>query len=112
MSTLTDPRFQLVNDIAEAKICWLIGLDRNTHKQTAIDQLSYVNDMPSDEVLLVKDLFVPLIHNSYRCFSKDEADESSIKGKIIPESYMVQQHLPAFLGRYLELDDQHKKDSW
>ena len=90
LATLTDPRFQIVENIAEAKICWLIGLDRNTHKATAIGQNSYLNDMPSDECLLIKDLFIPLIQNSYKCFSRNGADIESVKGRIIPETYLVQ----------------------
>ena len=66
--------------------------------------------MPQDEALLVKDLFIPLLHSSYKCFNK-EADQSD-STNILPESYMANTQLPAFVGRHYERDDAMLDNTW
>ena len=65
-----------------AEVFWLIGLQRNQFKDSAIDLGGYLNEMPSDEVLLLKDLFIPLMHSTYSCFNKTNNQDIAI-----PESY-------------------------
>ena len=55
--------------------------------------------MPSDEVLLIKDLFISLMHTTYKCFAKEGAQEEA---NAIPESFLSFQQLPAFVGRFDE----------
>ena len=100
METLNDPRYKFVDTPEEAQICWLLSLDRNTLKSKA--QGKYLNEFHSDEVLLVKDLMISLMHSTYKCFRKEEQ-------VAIPESYLTMAHLPAFVGRYKELE---KSDLW
>lgn len=60
-----------------------------------------VNDFPSDEVLLVRELLVSLVHSSYQ--------ERTLN---IPESYLIRSELPAFVGRYNERTTQCKDNTW
>jgi len=39
---------------------------------------------------------VSLVHSTYKCDSEED--------KLIPESYLVNTQLPAFMGRYKEID--------
>jgi len=53
LSTLTDARFQIVENSDEAQIFWLLGPQRNTHKLKAAEKNGFLNEFPSDDVLLV-----------------------------------------------------------
>ena len=84
-----------------AQIFWLIGLKRNEFKDAAIDLQGYLNEMPSDEVLLVKDLYFALMYSSYKQ-----------GGDAIPESYHTATQLPAFVGRYKEKESALSDNTW
>ena len=64
----------------------------------------YLNEIPNDEVLLIKDLLVSLVHSSYSCFGDGQGNGPAGGGRVIPESYLAQTQLPAFVGRYHERD--------
>ena len=69
--------------------------------------------MPNDEVLLVKNLFVALMHSSYNCFEPKPSSTSEINmGEIVPESYLFQTQLPAFIGRHNELEEKKQDTTW
>lgn len=68
MATLQDARYQFVDVADDAQIFWLIGQHRAAIRPKAIEKNAYLNEIPSDEVLLVKDLFVALQHSSFNCF--------------------------------------------
>ena len=70
MASLTDGRFALVDDPEAAQIFWLIGANRNIYKAKANEKNGYLNEFPNDDVLLLKDMFVPLLHSTYKCFEK------------------------------------------
>ena len=76
LSTLTDARFQIASEPDDAAIFWLVGPGRNEYKAKALEKQGYLNEFPGDETLLVKDLFIPLLHSSYKCFSKESSDDS------------------------------------
>lgn len=54
---LTDPRF-VISDDPLARVVWPTGLDRPPLKAKAIENGSYFNSFPFDEVVLLKDLLV------------------------------------------------------
>ncbi len=113
LTTLKDARFEITENIEEADICWLIGPSRNIYKPKAIEKGAYLNEVPCDETLLIKDLFIPLIHSSYKCFKTEAknvvADDGS---RYIPESYMVMSQLPAFMGRFFERENDFYDNTW
>ena len=111
LASLKDARFELTENIEEAQICWLIGPQRNIYKPKAIEKAAFLNEFPCDETLLVKDLFIPLMHSSYKCFKQNSAEESDNALPIL-ESYMVNTQLPAFMGRYYENDNDFLDNSW
>ena len=77
MATLQDARFQIVEDVEQAQIFWLIGAQRSLHKAKAIEKNGYLNEFTGDEHLLIKDLFIPMLHTCHRCFEKNEAASDS-----------------------------------
>ena len=67
--------------------------------------------MPQDEALLVKDLFVPLLHSSYKCFTKDsEKNDDTVD--LSAETFMANTQLPAFVGRFYERLDNMLDNTW
>ena len=111
LSTLTDARFQIVEDADSASIFWLVGPGRNQYKANAVLKDGYLNEFPNDDTLLVKDLFIPLLHSSYKCFSK-EASEDSQPARVIQEAYMANTQLPAFAGRFYEREALLEDNTW
>ena len=101
MSSLKDARFQIVEDPEAAQIFWLIGANRASYRPKAIEKNAYLNEIPSDEALLVNDLFVPLMHSTFNCFSQACQDLESP----LPETFWASKHLPAFIGRFYERED-------
>ena len=89
MTSLTDARFQIVSDPDQGQIFWLIGANRRTYKAKSIEKDGYLNEFPCDEVLLLKDLFVPLLNSTYRCFELKDADANDEQEIFIAEAFMV-----------------------
>jgi len=77
MTSLTDARFEIVSDPEQGQIFWLIGHDRSSNKAKAVEKNGYLNEFPCDEVLLLKDMFVPLLHSTYKCFVEQKDAEAS-----------------------------------
>ncbi len=109
LATLTDPRFAIETDITKAQIFWLVGPNRNHYKAKAIELNGHLNEFPCDEVLLVSDLFLPLLHQSYKCFAKTSTDENPI---LCNESYLAKSQLPAFYGRFMEREAALEDNVW
>ena len=103
LQTLNDERFQITENASEARIFWLIGAQRGTYKLQVEAAEGFLNEFPNDDVLLQKDLLVPLIHSSYKSFEK--SSDQSENPALIPESYMANTQLPAFAGRWYELSE-------
>lgn len=113
LSTLTDARFELVSDPDQAQIFWLIGANRNIYKGKANEKSGYLNEFPNDDVLLLKDMFLPLVHSTYKSFeAKEDKDASADVETLIPETFMVNSQLPAFVGRFLEREEALLDNTW
>ena len=93
---LTDPRF-IHSDDPNAQVVWPTGLDRPALKAKAIENGSYFNSFPFDEVILLRDLLVQMVNNVVR--------HSENTDQVIPESFIVAHQLPAFVGRFIERED-------
>lgn len=89
----------------EADVCWAVEVDRSALIKAAKEKGIFINQFPEDDVLLTKDLLVSLMHSTYRCFSKNASD-------VLPESYFVNTQLPAFMGRYKELEADDLASVW
>jgi len=85
-------------------VVWPTGLDRPPLKAKAIENGSYFNSFPFDEVILLRDLLVQMVNNVVR-----HSDDTT---QVIPESFLVNQQLPAFVGRYLEREDSFQDNAW
>ena len=51
--TLTDERFELVDKVEDADVCWAVGFNRAAHIKQAQQLDIFVNQFPEDEVLLI-----------------------------------------------------------
>ena len=73
-----------------------------------------MNEIPSDEALLIKDLFIPLLHSSYKCFKgEQQADAVESENQLLTEeSYMANTQLPAFIGRFYERENSMLDNTW
>lgn len=111
MSTLTDSRFEFVSTPEEADVCWALGLFRQTQIKQAKEKGSvYINQFPDDDLLLITDLLASLMHSTYSCFSKEKKILDNYN--VLPESYFVNTQLPAFMGRYKELESEDLPSVW
>ena len=74
----------------------------------------FINNFPEDDVLLVGDLLVSLMHSSYPCFDKAITGPSDdlVNGKVLPETYFISTQLPAFVGKFLELEGDDLQPIW
>lgn len=64
-------------------MCWAVGLNRASLIKEAQEKGHFINQFPEDDVLLVQDNLVALIHSTYSSFAKNQNSE------IIPESFFV-----------------------
>jgi hypothetical protein len=106
MSSLTDSRFELVSDHQEADVCWALGLNRSQLVSEVKDKECFVNNFPNDDVLLIKELLVALVHSTYKSLGFSSYQD------IVPESYLVASQLPAFVGRFKELGGDDLAPVW
>jgi len=64
--------------------------------------------------LLTKELLIPLLQSSYKSFKKETTEpvDSDEVSNLTDESYMVNSQLPAFLGRFYELENSQRDNTW
>lgn len=110
---MTDPHFVFADNAADATIVWptglgQAGLDRPSLKAIAVNNSSYFNSFPFDEVLLLPTLMVQMVNNGHRHPANDNGQETLI----IPESFLVEQQLPAFVGRFIERENSFQDNTW
>ena len=112
MTSLSDARFQIVSDPDQGQIFWLIGANRSVYKAKSVEKDGYLNEFPCDEALLLRDMFVPLLHSTYKCFKQKDAQGGEEQEMLISETFMVNTQLPAFIGRYYQRESQQMDNTW
>lgn len=104
--TLTDPRFEFTDSPDEADVCWAMGLARSELIKKAQEKGSFINQFPEDDVMLIQDNLVALVHSTYSSFAKGKSSD------VIPESFFVRTQLPAFMGRFKEIESDDFPAIW
>lgn len=111
MASLKDPRFEFVDQPQAAQIYWLIGVQRNNYRDSAIDMSGYLNEFPSDSVLLDRNSLMLLMNSCYECYTAPNTQATG-GSCALPETYHVQTQLPAFVARYKERDQSFSDNTW
>jgi len=108
LSGLTDSRFKVLSEKEGADVMWLLGNDRQASLVAAHSAKAFVNEFPRDSVLLNRESLSLMVQSIYTSF-----DKSATTVPIVPETYSVAHHLPAFIGRVQELEsDFLSKNVW